>query len=327
MNSLNSRTNNRPILMLVSAFAGLVFAACEKVIEPGDLPEQDPRIVINCVVQNELPVMAHVSSSKSILSGKAYKLLDNARCELYENGEFRELLQPVGQGAFVSTLTARTGGEYRLKVVAPGYVDAEGSGVVPREAIVKSITRQDSVNFSFLNSSSGMMRPLFGGSVRLKVVITDDPASRNFYGIEPLFMAYDSNGDPIDSVDCYIAPIVRGGVDDRFETIGQNVIGLDDSYLVNGNEVEIDIELFGSDMRPYNMPGALVSSVSVDLAVYSLSEALYRYRKTANLQATTGPNVFAEPVIVYNNIKNGLGIFGGVNAVVRPAFTGTVGVR
>lgn len=44
---------------------------------------------------------------------------------------------------------------------------------------------------------------------------------------------------------------------------------------------------------------------------YHLSESLYKYMTTSKIQTNTGDNPFGEPVVVFSNINNGFGIFGG----------------
>jgi hypothetical protein len=320
----NSRMSSS--IRIISAIATvLLFGRCEKVIEPGELPEQDPRIVVNAVVSTMQTPYVQISVSKSIVSGKPYKTLENAQCELYEDGEFREILRPSAGGFYVGNTVAHGKGLYELRVSAPGYTTAEASTDVPPEPVIRSLTRLDSVNFQYYNTMGG--RLMLMGSIRMKLVISDDPSTRNYYAVTPILMAFDADGNPIDSVDCYMNIVANDSFDPTVETLGENTYGIDDSYVINGNELVMNLDIGASDQRPYGVPAKPVSFVTVGLTISSMSESLFRYRRTANLQAITGPNVFSEPVIVYNNVKNGLGIFGGLSAVTRAAFSGTVGTR
>src|SRR5438045_1388231 len=81
----------------------LAFQSCEKVIEPKNLPEQDPRIVLNSILMAGDKVSTEISASKSIISGKPYKFINNATCVLYVNGNLTETLPFVKNGVYTGT--------------------------------------------------------------------------------------------------------------------------------------------------------------------------------------------------------------------------------
>jgi len=55
-----------------------------------------------------------------------------------------------------------------------------------------------------------------------------------------------------------------------------------------------------------------VAYAEVYLTVSNTSEDLYKYNTTLRNQLYTGVSLFAEPVLVFNNVKNGMGIVGSM---------------
>jgi hypothetical protein len=53
----------------------------------------------------------------------------------------------------------------------------------------------------------------------------------------------------------------------------------------------------------------------VQVVLASTTEALFRYEQTRKLHKSVRENPFAEPVAVYTNVQNGVGIFAGYTAM------------
>lgn len=294
-------------LLLIFGLLG----ACRKVIEAKDLPQQDPRIVLNCLIFNNDSIRANITASKSILSGKDYKYLDNAICELYENDTYVEQLVNRKNGNFVGKKLAQSGKKYTLKVACAGYKSVEGSTTLGDSVVVKGIERTDSVNYYFRKENLSTYQYI-GGSVRYKVMIKDDIKIRNYYSIQPIVVLMDSLGAPVDfSITPYIS-LLNGDSNSGVSYYGTS-IETDDQTLVNGNEVRLDLDIsFNISSSP--LPPA--NSVQVYLILGNISEDLYKYKVTSNKQAFESGGLFSEPVLVYNNVTNGMGIVGGVNSNV-----------
>src|SRR5688572_25801801 len=135
--------------------AALLVCGCEKVIEPKELPEQDPRLVVNSILYADSNVRVNITSSKSILSGKAYKVLDNAICKLFEDDNFVEQLSNNKNGNYNSAYLAKADKKYSLQVHADGFVDVEGSAHLPQAVKGMRFERYDTINNTFTRSNSG----------------------------------------------------------------------------------------------------------------------------------------------------------------------------
>lgn len=298
----------------------LIVTACEKVIEPKDLPEQDPRIVVNCILHPDSVIKANISSSKSIISGKDYKLIENANCILYEDNALFEKLVHQNNGVYFGTKKPQGNKLYTLKVSAPGYKEVEGSCYTESATYVSKIQRYDSVNYNFMMHDYGGGGGYYiGGLTKFKVWINDDVKARNYYSLQVAALLFDSNGDTLHGLEANISLLNNNNESGTGSYYGfGNTITTNDAYLVNGNQVllDLDLNLYHSGSGTSSLPD--IAYTELYFQVSALSDDLYRYMETANLQATSGGiNLFAEPVLVHNNIKNGMGIVGSITPDIK----------
>jgi hypothetical protein len=298
----------KAIKLLVCLFAVIGFSSCEKVIEAKDLPEQDARIVLNSILNSGDFISANVTASKSILKNKAFKNLDNAICQVFENDAYIGDLTNIQNGDFTSFFTAKINKRYRLVVSASGYSTATAITTIPPSVKFTKPERYDTINYNYrINQYSSTTKSL-GGSSRFKLKILDDAATKNFYSLRPIVILQDSAGNSIDSVS-YVSIINNstsnsvGGQADY----GGYSLEIDDLTTVNNNEILLDFDVsFNYDLAN----NVKIKSIRVYLEISNLSEEYYKYKVTSEKQAYAGVSLFAEPVLVYSNVTNGLGILG-----------------
>jgi len=291
----------------------LVLSSCEKVIEPKDLPEQDARIVLNSVLYSDSAVSAHISSSKSILSGKDYKFIDNANCELFEDDQFIEKLLFKKNGRYEGNTFPKTGKKYTLKVSASGFEPVEGSSSMTSSVVIKNVARYDSVMSNFNIYAVGDGNVQLGGSVKYKLSVIDDVNTSDYYSLQAVIKLYDTAGAqiPEELASGYVS-IYNNVSENGFQggSYYGDFIVVNDESLVNGNEIVMDISISVG----YSYEKSIeLGRMEVFLRASHISSDYYKYLQTFNAQASQGPNWFSEPVLVYNNIKGGMGIVGCVN--------------
>lgn len=294
-------------------FISICMAGCEKVIEPGELPEQEPRIVVNGIIENNRNIDLSVSSSKSIISGKDYKKITDASVYLYEDDVLKAQLFHAATGNYTTSLFPQPGRNYMVKITAPGYEGVEASAILGHVPAIPYKERYDSV-MSSLGVYSYGMGPALSGSVRFKLHIKDDPDKKDHYMVRPLVIIYDSSGSMLDfeyTPAIYNNENNSGGFsENNYDYFGTTIIKSDE-LLVNGSEVPLDFTISIHSENTPEIPFVRYAEVSV--FVSRISEDLFKYIRTVNQQASTGVSLFAEPVLVHSNIKNGMGIFGAVS--------------
>ena len=309
---------NNKIIGLSAVFCvALVFFGCEKIIEPKNLPEQDPRIVLNCLMYKDSVIRLNVSSSKSIISGKDYKFLENATCLLYENDLIVDQFKNNKEGNYTSTVFGRIGKKYRVKVSVPGFETVEGITTMPDSATMISSERYDLVNSNYSSYYGGEPGSRYlGGSTKCIIKIKDDPSMSNYYTLEPKVLLFDSAGNFIqESSDVYVTSNTASATGDY--SYG-NTIEIDDTNLLGGSNLlaDLDISISGE--------GSFVAYAEVYMTISSVSQDLYKYKTTLKNQINNGISLFAEPVQVFNNIKNGMGIVGSMNSKMFFLYTAPI---
>jgi hypothetical protein len=283
----------------------LLACSCTKVIEPKDLPDQDPRLVMNAIIQSDSVFSLQLSSSKSIVSGKDYKKIEGAYCEVQEDGSFLEQLFMKEKGRYVGKLKPQAGKTYKMVAKAPGYQDVEGTSMMPGTPIVKRVERVDSATVDL--QTQNMPEPTIVGNVKYKVSIKDPPDEKNYYGLMANYRIYDTSGTFMRSNDIFITVDIS---DDDVSNASSGLLLGADNRLLNGDERVFSLSFFVSVLKS-DFPS--IGKIEMYLSAAGISEDFYKYVQTATKQSYSGTSVFSEPVLVYNNIKNGMGNVGCVN--------------
>lgn len=296
----NSNKAMKKLKLLICLFAVFIFLSCEKVIEAKDLPEQDSRIVLNSLLYSEDFITANITASRGILSNKPFIDLDKAICQVFENDAYLGNLINIQNGNFTSFFTAKVNNKYRLIVSASGYSSVTATTMIPPSVKYSDLERYDTLKNNYhLNQYSPTAKSVDGTS-KFKLKILDDLSAKNFYSIKPIVILIDSLGNTIENVG--YAYIKNNTDENSYES---NSFEIDDLTKVNGNQMPLDFDV----TFYYNIPENL-KSISVYLEISNLSEDYYNYKITLKKQAEAGPSFFSEPVLVYSNVINGLGILG-----------------
>jgi uncharacterized protein DUF4249 len=280
----------------------LLFSACELTV-PVELPEQDPKIVLNSVMGADSLFAAHVSKSLTIAQNSNNQnivALENAEVLLFENGQkVDSLIFDAGRGIyFAKNTTAGSGKQYRMEVKAAGLPDVWAEMTLPEEV------KADSVRlFKHVRSSTNG-----GYESDLKFYFKDNPDIDNYYVL--ILTAIDSFGYQDDL--CFKTNdrvLVNASNGDFFEDAAGEIFYCGevffDDLLLDKNQQELTFTFDDAYLNP--------NTVAIEISLVNLTEAFYKYTISSELQYWNFDNPFAQPVIVYNNIQNGFGIFGGFN--------------
>ncbi|MFQ5636990.1 MAG: DUF4249 family protein [bacterium] len=89
-------------------------------------------------------------------------------------------------------------------------------------------------------------------------------------------------------------------------------IYFEDAYF---DDALFDGEFYDLDISFYNYSEPIEMFIVVLLTT---SESYYNFHKSVDQQNATEDNPFAEPVPIYTNIENGLGVFAGYSSFVYP---------
>lgn len=287
-------------LILLSAL-GFAALSCEKTIDY-DLPQEDPRLVIDAYLFTGEPIKAFVSTSKTALAPGEPMFAMDATVLLYEEGQLVDTLEPIdsndlimGQPHFKSTYEPLAGKLYRLEAHKGEFPTAYGEDT-PLEAVPLLKAEYDSLRAT------------------LEIEFKDPPGEGDYYRVAAYvrqsgtgyseFPIYMSTFDPL--VDYFY------DFGDDFEgesgKSGRHAFLSDASF--DGQIRSIRFE----DVNFWNSPN---NQDSLVIELSRVSFDFYRHEQSKGANYVNDDNPFAEPVQIYTNVKNGYGIVAAGSSSIR----------
>lgn len=274
-------------------FVATCFLACETEVIV-DIPSEANKPVINVLMNKDSIIYVRITLSGKLANTHSFIEPKDAVVQLFDNGQLKETLalRKVGYyDYYCSTTKMEAGHTYRVTADIPGQELAEGTDLVPDSTVIGELKRIEV--------------PINSIDVDNKVILQlhDKAGEANYYRIRiyGAFRGQTPNGTPV--VTKYGRPAFIKADDpslDLFEESGNEEIYMDDK-LFDGRNPRFIFSLESRSKNEY-----LVAEVS------ALSHDSYRYLKTSYLARKKADNPLTEKVLVFNNIKNGLGVVGGI---------------
>ncbi len=261
-----------------------MLGSCEKEI-PFHTPGGSNRLVVNSLfTEGELWTIT-VTHSLNVLDPGTPSPLANAQVLLrYADGTYIETL-PYDGVAYRSTVTASHSQAYRVEVSVPGYAQVFASDGIPAPVLPQ-----------LLDTMSVYMQGT--PFLRVRIRFQDPVGAKNFY----LLRAYSGASSGVGRVEYEfalsgVASGSSGDTEDRRRT------WLLSDGLFEGQQVEMSCYIPQYHLQYQTDP--------VYLELSACSEAYYRYLYSIELYRDVEGNPFAEPVQVFSNVENGIGIVAG----------------
>ncbi len=261
-----------------------LLAACEKEITL-NLSDYASKLVVNGEFNTNATVKVEVSRSIPIMNvadSTGYLLMD-ATAKLYENNTLIGNLTYVN-GFYTMNYKPKQGKAYRVEVNRSGFNPAVAEVNVPANIVSKS-KFVDSVGIDNLGFPFG----------QLTIQFKDDVGTKNYY--ELLVRYYDA------------------GIQKWFplDFKSNDILFLNNDKLDNGGYVFSDVSFNGQQK---NILTSIESNTATgtpkfEISIKTFSEEYYNYLKQLRDYDNNGFFV-SDPVILISNVKNGLGMVGGV---------------
>lgn len=310
----------------------LSHTACEEEIEFNDDSVQ-PKIVINAFLTNDSLVSAHVSLSRFFLSSSdKFEFLPDAVVDLFVNNVFKETLTYAGFGMFRGTFIPQIGDHLRISVKATGFPTAESTTIIqPKSNIVSLDTTLVLANSQEMFFNGQLVGHYRNYAVNVKLLLRDTPHVNNHYRLVVKKLYYSLEGGVLWENEHFISFKLEG-----FESGGSSIFNfLDDSdafkqeflltdEMFNGKDIQLQLQLdnlsryeslpefAGLDGENTHLP-----KIMYKINVQTIPRDTYLYLVTRNSSRNIMNGIFAEPVQVYNNISNGIGVFAAFTNHVR----------
>jgi hypothetical protein len=289
------------------AFA-ILFVSCEKQINI-DIPEKAPRLVLNSILEKGDSIRLVVGKTRHILSPSIMGNLDesyavkDARAIVFENNIAVDTLvyfSSTRDYRSTKNTVVRAGIVYTYKVSSNGYSQAEVSSTLPSQSVIAEVVR---VKNAKTNSGGYQMD-------EISIKLNDPAAEKNFYLVQ-IFPAWSQN---------YYYPVYCVNTNDKdLEQIGDNADSLATDNCFNGGQLLLSdanfngkqklLKVFVEATELRELPDGSGNIRRPFVRVLRITEDYFKYLRSYNSYLSASDNPFAEPVNVFTNVKNGLGIF------------------
>jgi hypothetical protein len=269
---------------IIIFFFLILFSACQETFDP-KLPPYRAKIAFNDLFEQNQPFSFSVSHSVDIFDTvNEPEYNNNAVVKLFVDGVLKETVPNSGaQGRYDATTVPVPGKNYKVIVSVPGFEDAEAENTLPVPVTIQSWSFKDS---DITKIDIDQHETLYG---TLKFTIVDPP-------VDNQYMFSIKFHDQLSGNYIFISTISS---DD--EVLNGNFA----KRLSNGEFLFKDTR-FNGKTKTFEVliPCGLVTQADYLLSFYTLSKDSYLYYYTE-------PGDASLDAMLYNNVKNGLGIFAG----------------
>ncbi len=296
--------NNLKTLLL---FIFCLFS-CDYFILEVDLPEDEPKLVINSFFHPDSTMEVYVYEALSILNTDFSKSPNGVEVRLFNE-----------QGNQVATFTKKdtttnnkyapyksnfypiAGEKYRVEAELDGFPVAFSEEVIPIDsAVVNKISLKkleltpDSLSYSTKYSLSFNL---------------EDGSESDYYEIIVQERYRGINGPTYGNV-------MISSKDPVFNLFPEGFSLIFDDKLFNGSSRSINLEFTSYDYGCIS--GEECYDDDTRLIVRKTTESYFKYNSSYDLYGSLEGNPLAEPVQIYSNIKSGFGIFAGFQSSIFP---------
>lgn len=278
------------IIIQIYLIVVLLFSSCEKVLETNIVVT--PLLCFNCILNPDSTIKAHLSLSRSISGINEFKKIDGAIIELKKDGKLLDYLKNESDGVYTFNEKPMEGCLYQINVQAQGYKYLNATTRIPNKPKVTFV------------KSVPILEPGHGLAEVYTYSVTYAISDRSFinrywyYKISKFADIWHFYGG-------------YGGTDSPFFDNFNKVI---DPTYKNGYfyEYYLRINDSGFEDQSFSFQDTHYSSHIIVSFFMDTDEHYDKYLKsTIKQRMNDGDNLlFNEPVQIYSNIENGLGIFG-----------------
>jgi hypothetical protein len=286
----------------------LLLAGCNKEI-PLKSTDQDSKLVLNCILIADEPIVANVSRTATVTYSESM-YVNNAIVELWSGNTLIEEMKYTKGGEYSTQVRAHEGISYTLKARAPGYEQVEGTDSVPMSARIID-SKYEKGNHPYI--SAGELEYYADYSI----VFNDDPEYVNFYEVIFAFQMKDT-----DSTYFISLPSVCRIPDPIIDAEGL-VNFFPETYIFtdqrnNGTSFNIEMSFSASSSSSFTSPlinvndGSYTILRSISKNYYLFLKSWYIHRYNLQLSSSITEMIYegltGNPIPLYTNVKNGYGI-------------------
>ncbi len=283
----------------------LLCMACEEPVNL-DIESVAPKVVVNGIFTPNHPFQITLSKNKDLLSNDSTAFIANAKVKILDSqgALLNELIYQENQVIpyyEFEDFQPEAQKDYQLSIEIPGYPMIYATGSAPSSVPIQSL-RTEEVS---IDSNSTLY------SLKINTSILDPIQEQNYYHLQLYYQQVASRSTSnglVNKPDSFIPIPIRN-------TNSPNTTIIAD---INSNGVLFTDEQQDGEQLNLEFQAVLDREFTgenpqVIGELRTISKDYYLYYTSLTRQLENKDRPFAEPVIVFNNIENGLGIFAGFN--------------
>lgn len=223
-------------------------------------------------------------------------LVHGGSADLYQDGQKWLSLQPLSQDSSfvlqgVLPHALKHGSTYEIKVEHPDYPKVSASQLMPADLDVDSARVKRNV-------ASGQFGETFD---MIEIFLADEPGVKNYYELKVYvrypIVEYDPGTQTYDTLGFQEYPIYFEEFTDPNMVYGFRESGLIGDQFFDGQAYKLQARVSGGSFLPYV------------IRVRNITEDFYRWSRSYQAKYNTEDNPLIEPISIFNNLVDGLGIF------------------
>lgn len=287
-------------IALVCILTILLFSSCTKVLDD-ELPENEPKLVINGLINPDSILNINISKTVHVFENEgnnSLPFIEGATTKFYRDGEFLFNLEEHENGYYSKPgFFPSLNHTYKIEVEKSGFKAVNAETRIPNPIDILSL---DTIHAS---ESSDYY---YGTKIKCDLKYLDPAGVDNYYRLDCFLHYVDEQGQEV----VYRQAVYVDENDEYFFDKSWNYLLWADP-LSDGNEVTISFGIYIDNYAYYENNDTV--DVSYLITLSTLSKDLYKYDKTRSLFFDSGgsDDPFSEPVLIYSNITDGYGVFGG----------------
>jgi len=311
---------NISIKIVSLLFAAGLIIGCEKNVDI-DIDEIETMLVMNGLLSADSAVDIYITRTRHILDNMDINVLTGVKVRIYdESGNSDSLVYGSGQLYHSNNIHTGEGKTYRITAEMEGMESVEASCTIPYKVPLKKV------------DTSGIVDEWGNRQISFEIIFDDPPGEDNYY-------MFSIGSDKVTQYIDYFYELDTLYVDIEKDTvvIGYrrdsivNIYGVNENIWFSSEDLAVDQWDYQSgrivfsdklfDGKTYSLNGSFDTyflydasdSVTIYMNLHTINYDYYKYLDTRQDHYYAKDDLFAVPVVVHNNIENGLGILGGMS--------------
>ncbi len=304
-------------IILITLILTTILSSCRKKLDI-KIPKGKEHIVVNGINTNDSLIKINISKSQDILNNDKIESLTNATVKLYNEDIFIENLTHTENGYYLSTFTPKIGEQYKISVSSGELKTVKAKMQLNEPVKITSI--DTTVEYLENNNDFGFTSLQY--KIHYKIKLNDEPNKKNYYflALSATIPRYDYDEYP---------PVLIGYFDESTYFDTNDIIFNNENvdFTVNGiygkaftdelfDGKQYTIDITSTHYKENFDDGKDYNNWQVKVKLLTISEDIYNYIVSFNLNQQTEYDPFAQPVQIYTNVEDGLGLFSAYTTTI-----------